>query len=131
MTGFRTTQFRYSCADRGCYHDALPSWDAFLDAFPRSICPTDIDGMVEINGQFLFLEQKGEGVPMKTGQLLAFRRLGRIPNVTVVIFRPIHDGYEVMVFPRPALWEPISIDEFKARLSRWAQRADSLQAVSS
>ena len=52
-------------------------WSAF---FPRTflfgdIRPTDIDGFVEINGHHLFLEHKGNGVPIKDGQFNALLSL--------------------------------------------------------
>lgn len=127
VTGYRSKFFRHNCDDSGCFFQSLPSWDEFIEQFPRGIRPTDVDGLVEINDSFLFLEQKGAGVPMPQGQFHAFKRLASRPRVTVVIFRPAaHDDfYEVMVLPRPAEWETVTADEFKARLSRWAMRADS------
>lgn len=126
MTGYRSKFFRHSCDSSGCFFQSLPSWDEFIEQFPRGIRPTDVDGLVEINDSFLFLEQKGAGVPLQTGQFLAFKRLASRPRVTVVIFRPAaDDAYDVMVLPRPAMWETVQADEFKARLSRWAIRADA------
>lgn len=126
MTGYRSKFFRHSCEGSGCFYQTLPSWDEFIEQFPRNIRPTDVDGLVEINDSFLFLEQKGKGVPLQTGQFLAFKRLASRPRVTVVIFRPADaESYDVMVLPRPATWETVPSDEFKARLSHWAMRADA------
>lgn len=123
VTGYRSKFFRHSCEGSGCFFQSLPSWDEFIEQFPRGIRPTDVDGLVEINDSFLFLEQKGAGVPLPTGQFLAFKRLASRPRVTV---RPAADDtYDVMVLPRPAEWEIVVADEFKARLSRWAIRAAS------
>lgn len=88
MTGFRHKTFRHDCHERGCYIDGLPSWDFLDGAFPRGIIPTDIDGMVEVNGHVLFLEEKRAGAGPKSGQLSAFRTLSRLPNVKVVLSRP-------------------------------------------
>lgn len=88
MTGFRSDKMRYNCASKGCYYDQLPDWSDINNAFPGAIRPTDIDGMVEINGNVLFLEQKGVGCPVTTGQARAFRELSKKDRVTVVVMRP-------------------------------------------
>lgn len=129
MTGYRSQFMRHDCgigvAVGNCYFDTLPSWDYLIDCFPRGIRPTDIDGMVEMNGSFLFLEQKGEGVPLQTGQLLAFKRLAELPKVTVVIFRPRGaQDFDVMALPSPAIWEPVTRADFVSRLQRWTRNAD-------
>jgi hypothetical protein len=70
--------------------------DKFLDSFVEwsildgcfgdtTIHPTDIDGMVERKGKCLFLEQKGAGVPLPTGQAMAFVSLVKQGN-TVIVF---------------------------------------------
>lgn len=125
MTGYRSKFMRHDC-DGGCYYDTLPSWDYLIECFPRGIRPTDIDGMVEMNGSFLFLEQKGAGVPIQAGQLLAFKRLAELPNVTVVIFRPLGlEDFDLLVLPKPGQWEPVTHDGFVSRLRRWATNADA------
>lgn len=128
VTGYRSKYFRHSCKSQGCFYDGLPSWDEFIDDFPRKIRPTDIDGVVEINNHFLFLEQKGEGVPVPAGQLLMFKRLAAKPNITVVIFRPCAVGVELMVLPTPHKWEQVTPEDFRARINRWAIRADAKAA---
>lgn len=134
MTGYRSKDLRHSCPTDGCYVEKLPCWDDFNEAYPRAIRPTDIDGVVEINGSFLFLEEKGPGVPLQFGQMLMFRRLAERPNVTVVVFRPMtagtyDDGLEIYVLPKPAMWEPVTAAQFKARIKAWADRADSRAVV--
>jgi hypothetical protein len=49
------------------------------------IAPTDIDGMVERNGQFLVLEAKGPGVPLTKGQSLTLASLQRTGLFTVIV----------------------------------------------
>jgi hypothetical protein len=64
-------------------------WDwAILDGCwgGSRIRPTDIDGLVERNGRFLYLEAKAPGVPLKLGQEITFQSLARNPANTVVIF---------------------------------------------
>lgn len=64
-------------------------YDWLKGIFPRGILPTDIDGEVEINGQFLRLEFKDEsalrnGVIAK-GQMKALKRLTSTKRFTVFI----------------------------------------------
>lgn len=87
MTGFSSDKFRYNCATSGCYNDSLPDWSDVNACFPGAIRPTDIDGMVEINGRVLFIEQKARGKSIERGQVLAFQRLSLKQSVTVVAVR--------------------------------------------
>lgn len=129
MTGYRSSFFRHSCRSAGCYVDSLPCWDDLIECFPRKIRPTDVDGFVEINGQFLFLEEKQAGAGPDEGQRIALRRLASLPGVTVAFFRPGKaSDYEVLIFDgEPAQgWRPCSKHQFFAWLRRWAQRADEM-----
>lgn len=131
MTGYRSSFFRHECTQKGCYIEQLPNWDDYIECFPRRIRPTDIDGMVEINSNFLFLEEKTSGKGPDEGQRLAFQRLSLLPNVTTVFFRPGGNSeLEVLTYSdqRPQGWQPMTNEEFKARLTRWAMRADSRKA---
>lgn len=126
VTGYRSSFFRHKCATAGCYIDQLPCWDELIQAFPRKIRPTDVDGFVEINGRFLFLEEKQAGKGPDEGQRTALKRLATLPGVTVVFFRPLSDGLETLIFDgdEPRGWMPCSHNQFYAWLRRWAQRAD-------
>lgn len=95
MTGYNSKHFRHSCDGEGCYVQQLPLWDDLIECFPRAIRPTDIDGMVEINGSFLFMEEKRAGAGMHDGQRFALRSLSRLPSVTVLVFRPLLAEVEV------------------------------------
>lgn len=133
MTGYRSRFFRHSCATSGCYVDSLPCWDDMIQCFPRKIRPTDVDGFVEINGEFLFLEEKSAGVAPDNGQRIALRRLAGLPGVTVVFFRPNEpvSDLETLVFDgsEPCGWQPCSTTQFHAWLRRWALAADSKEAA--
>ena len=127
MTGFRCSNLRWKCDERGCYTAQLPNWDEDIKCFPRGIQPTDIDGMVEIHGKFLFIEEKGAGVNMGVGQSLAFRRLSQLPGVSVILKRPKDTGLELAVVTgdNAKNWETVTVDEYHDRLRRWADWAQS------
>lgn len=127
MTGYRSEHFRHKCDVRGCYIEQLPDWtDLIAECFPRRIRPTDIDGMVEINGHFLFLEEKGCGVGPDNGQRIALRRLSQRNGITVALFRPAPiGGLEVLVFGQgePQGWQHRTRDQFKDWLRDWCTAA--------
>ena len=60
-------------------------FDFLKGCFGTTITPTDVDGMVERHGRFLFFEFKSRGVTLKDGQRIAFERLSALPGVTVVV----------------------------------------------
>lgn len=132
MTGYRSSFLRHKCATGGCYIDRLPCWDDLITVFPRGIRPMDVDGMVEINGHFLFLEEKQAGKGVEVGQGAALRMLARLPQVTVVIFRPgVASDFEVLVYDgtAPTGFVPSTSDEFHGWIRRWAQEADAAVAA--
>lgn len=124
------TNIKWDCPSDGCYRDHLPDWTPFNDCFPRTgIRISDIDGMVEIGGHFLFLEWKPARVPVPEGQLNALARLSVLPRVTVLIlwgtdtlhpeqWQVIHQG-EL----HPA--HPVDHDTLHAFIAAWATTADA------
>lgn len=130
MTGYRSRHFRHKCAGDGCYVKQLPDWEDIIQRFPRNIRPTDIDGMVEINGHFLFLEEKSAGAPIESGQRMALKSLSRNPNTTVLVFRPAGKrDLEAMVIKDGSTdgFRPCSRTQFLHWIERWATHADSDQ----
>ena len=66
---------RHKCSVGGCYKERyLPDWGILDGCFPRGIKPSDIDGVVEINGYMLFLEWKTPGGKVSVGQRRMFER---------------------------------------------------------
>ena len=131
MTGYRSEHFRHKCGKDGCYIDQLPDWsDLIAECFPRRIRPTDIDGMVEINGHLLFLEEKGLGVGPDNGQRIALRRLAQRDGITVVLFRPAPPerpwDLEVLIYGEgePQGWQPRTREQFKDWLRDWCAAAE-------
>lgn len=125
MTGYFSSFYRHDCATQGCQILSLPSWDDLLAAFPRGIRPTDIDAMVEINGRFLFIEQKAEGASLREGQRRALAALGEQPNTTVLVIRPIGESLEVLRFPNPTGFHAVERTTLVGWLHAWANRRES------
>jgi hypothetical protein len=121
---------KWNCQVDGCYRDQLPDWSPFNDCFPRTgIRITDIDGMVEIGGHFLFIEWKRPGSEVPDGQMKAFQRLTNHPGITVLIvwgdttdnptaWRVIHGGDT----SKPTR---LNFDQFYRSVTEWATAADS------
>lgn len=127
MTGYRSQFFRHSCDDKGCYYQQLPCWDDLIESFPRRIRPTDIDGMVEIRGNILFLEEKRPGAGPDKGQRLALRALARRERITVAFFRPGKSSeLDVLIYNQDGStgWQPYTREQFGFWLKYWAQDAD-------
>lgn len=128
VTGFRHSTFRHRCPENGCYIDQLPSWDYFDGCFPRSIIPTDIDGMVEINGNFLFLEEKRAGACPPQGQLTALRRLSKLDRVHVAMLRPGTVSEMQLLVLRDGCgsgWTDVTREEIRWFLAQWGDAADT------
>jgi hypothetical protein len=79
---------RWRCADSGCFNEKMrPKIEVFAAFLPKRIAMSDVDGTVEINGYFLFLEFKS-GLPreLPLGQKIYFDRLTRTsPRIVVVV----------------------------------------------
>jgi hypothetical protein len=72
---------------RESYAAAAVDWEVLSGCFGETqIRPADIDGMVERNGHFLFLEGKPVGLVFGGGQKLALTRLSSQPKTYVIVF---------------------------------------------
>lgn len=130
MTGYKSRHFRHDCDVDDCYYKQLPEWDDLIECFPRNIRPTDVDGMVEINGHVLFLEEKGPSVKLHEGQRRALRSLSMRPAITTLFFRPVAKNVtdlECLVLGQgdPLGWQRKERAWLKDWLRDWAAHADS------
>jgi len=129
VTGYRSRHFRYDCERRGCYVQSLPSWDDLIDeCFPRGIRPTDVDGLVEINGHILVLEEKGEGVFLEEGQRKALASLATREDVTVIYMRPKGNQLGVLELGSGKDWQYVTRAQFKDWLRWWCSNAERAPA---
>lgn len=122
---------RWDCNASGCYNRTLrPRIEEFAGCFPGKISMSDVDGVVEIGGRFLFLEWKAKGGAVQGGQRIMFERLTALsPRVTVIVVsgHPREMMVEqVQVFERGQSREPeqCDFDGLHQRITAWASRAN-------
>lgn len=121
---------RWNCKASGCYNETLrPRIEDFADCFPGRIGMSDVDGVVEIGGWFLFIEWKSQGGSVQTGQRIMFEQLTALsPKMTVIVVsgHPREMTVKtVQVFQcgKACPPEPSDIEGLKARIKAWAGRA--------
>ncbi len=115
------SRWRWKCEDKGCYLTDRWSLTKLDDCLPRGIGFGDMDGWIEIDGRFLFIEHKPEGYiwDKNNGQWKALKRLSLLPGVTVWWIRDCGDGYEIAE-PGRSL-DKVSLDELRERVRTWAE----------
>jgi hypothetical protein len=72
--------------DLTAYANAAVDWAILDGCFAGRIKPTDIDGCVERNGQFLVLEAKPSGKALSRGQEITLTRLAACSPSLVLVF---------------------------------------------
>lgn len=121
----------WDCEQQGCWNvKCRPNIEYFKGALPRKIAMTDLDGTVEVNGHFLFLEWKSYVGEIPTGQRIYFQRLtslsekitavvvaGNSETMQVDAIRVIHNG-------RLADWKDCDLEGLFERIERWSSKAD-------
>lgn len=127
----------WDCGQRGCWNTKCrPNIEFFKGALPRKIAMTDIDGTVEVNGSFLFMEWKSYVGKIPTGQRIYFQRLTKISDkITAVIVAGDAETMRVDSIQRIHGgkidgWIDCDLEELFERVGRWAHRAD-VQVVTS
>lgn len=114
---------------------ALWDWGFLKGDFPRGILPMDIDGMVEIEGRFLAIEAKplGPGGKMPYGQRLAYERLAKKEDFTVVVIYGEARSYDIQymkVLGKHKKPVACDIEDFRDFCKRWGEWAsDNPSAV--
>ena len=131
-------RMRWDCSpDRdGCYRErGQPDLTVLDECFPGRIAMTDVDGLVEINGQFLLIEWKRRG-DVPAGQRIMFERMTRHPEFTILVI--VGDPatmevkcYDVCQDGRRKGRRDCDLSELKRRVGAWADRASRTVRVSS
>lgn len=122
----------HDCEKGGCWNKQYrPNIEYFYHALPRKLTMSDIDGVAEVNGSFLFLEWKSHKGPLPVGQRILAERLTRISTkITYVVVQHepgstmsienimvVHDG-------KFSGWQECTILDLNDRIDAWAKRAD-------
>lgn len=134
---YLSSALRWSCARDGCHIDQtheIEMWDRMnAECYDRGIKPTDIDGLVEVNGSFLVLEQKGRKALWDStkGQGQSLVMLSCYDAITLIVFVPDYrdDGlyihYKEYVLGRGTGWHEVKFDTFLGQLRKWFLLADT------
>ena len=111
---------------------SIQDW-AILDGCFGStkIRPSDIDGFVERRGVCLFLEGKGIGVPLTTGQAIGYGTLAKQGNTVIVFWGKDQQIAKMRVITPtdPGTVVPASLQDLRDAVSRWYQDATAQRAA--
>ena len=96
------------------------------------IKPTDIDGAIERNGFFLFLEAKAPGAQLKMGQRIFYEQLTRVKHISAIVVwgqtnRPAQ--YQMHNWIGTSKILPCTPEKFRAIVAKWYERANQRQPV--
>ena len=87
---------RWDCAKQGCFNRVKrPKIEIFADCLPGRIAFSDVDAIVEINGNLLLLEWK-DHQEISRGQRILFERMTRLCPATVLIVEGDAETMEVV-----------------------------------
>lgn len=121
---------RWDCVKSGCYNKILrPRIEEFADCFPGRIAMSDVDGVVEIAGHFLFLEWKASGGSVSTGQRIMFEHLTKLSHKITVLVVKGHpremtiEAVQIFHNGRAGAFEICDFDALKTRIRAWTDRA--------
>jgi phosphoribosyl-AMP cyclohydrolase len=118
-------KMRYDCDTQGCFNKKIrPKIEKFDDCFPGKIAFGDVDGFVEINHRFLYLEWKtAKGI--QQGQHIAnLRRTERGESCVLVVVGDAEtmDVKYMGMYSRRVWsdWKAATFDDVHQRISKWA-----------
>jgi len=120
----------WSCERQGCFNvKKRLKLEVFEDLFPGKISMTDMDGLVEIGGQFLMLEWKSPGVQVPMGQRILFSNLppcfcvliveGDAETMEVVQYRQVYHRNGKRVWGR---WIAGDLESLRGMIAAWVEK---------
>jgi hypothetical protein len=117
------------------YIEAIWNWDCLKDCFGSGrIKPSDVDGMVERRGHFLYLEAKGIDVKLGRGQEICMEERVKdgVSTYIVIWGNPGVPEYMKVYYPVQMRVAPkmITCDlaALRAECKQWYRRAESINA---
>ena len=121
-------EMRWDCGHSGCWKDKnLLKLGVFDECFPGKIGFSDVDGVVEIDGNFLLLEWKYGDSILPEGQRIMFEKMTQDERWTVVIVNGNAESMEVssvrvIAKGRMRQSEESSIGSLKLGCNVWASK---------
>lgn len=106
------------------------NWNILSGCFGKTkIMPTDIDGAVERNQQFLFMDAKEPSVVLdpNDGQTKFYLRLAQKPGITVFFVwghKDQPEAYQVYTRTGNSRKLTCNLESFRAAVSRWFELAE-------
>ena len=124
----KSEPLHWDCAKHGCFNQKKRlKFSAFDGCLPGKISFTDLDGLVEVNGYFLFMEWKAH-TEIPTGQRILFERLTAFCPATVLIVEGDAETMEVRTLQQA--WRGMfterkesSLEELRKHITSWAEWA--------
>ena len=116
--------------NRDAYFASLWDWGILDGCFGETkIRPTDLDGLVERNGQFLVIETKLPGVKIGEGQLLTFEAMVKDPRFWIMFIwgRPgMPEEIEVWHGASRKKYVPADLDKLRLVVGGWFDHVNSM-----
>lgn len=127
MSNDGSNPMRHDCVVKGCFNKKKrPKIERFAKCFPRKIAMSDIDGVVEQNGRFMFLEWKSHQGDLSYGQRTTFEKMTLVSGkFFVIVICGNAETMEVTHLRRiyrgdVGDWEPTTIEAVEEELTRWS-----------
>lgn len=126
----RANPLRWDCDSKGCFNlKKRPKIELFAECLPGNMAFGDIDGIAELNGNFLLLEWKQSiSGDIGRGQAIMYERMASNPawHVFVIVGDPETmkiERYAVFHSGKMSRWKPANIDDVKERIRGWVRWA--------
>lgn len=120
---------QWNCETKGCFNKRKrPKIEVFANNFPGKINFSDVDGIVEIEGNALMLEWKDYGVPLPKGQEIMYQRLSKNGPITVFCVSGDAQTMDVKQFGKFHKgiwggWIDVDMEEVQNRIRLWTKWA--------
>jgi hypothetical protein len=108
------------------FEEGLWDWEFLRQCFGGNIVPSDLDGIVERNGQFLVLEGKSSGTKIPEGQQILFENFIKSGHFTVIVLWGESNKPEKMLFTsatQQVMIDPATIKDVKDFAYKWYAEA--------
>ena len=119
---------RWDCQRQGCFNEKKRlKFGVFKDCLPGKISFTDVDALVERNGNLLFMEWK-DHQELSKGQRILFQRMTLFCPAVVLVVEG--DAESMLVSSIRTVWqgkmtepEPADLDTLRATIRQWSDWA--------